>query len=571
MTANNFFSISEERRRILLVEDDYVNQETLKASLGDIYDIVVAETGEEALEIIRAQYETLSIVLLDLNLPGISGIDVLSRIKGDPGYSRLPVIVMTADNEAEVECLTLGAIDFIPKPYPASKVILARILRIIELSEDRETLRLTERDQLTGLYNKEFFYRYVAQLDLYHKDTPADAIVFDVNHFHTYNDRYGKTRGDEILKRIANNATSYVNEAGGIVCRSVADTFMLYCKHIDNYEALLARLSACLDDDSISENRVRLRMGVYVNADKNVDIERRFDRAKMAADTARDHLTAPIGLFNHSMRETEILEEQLIDGFHAALREKQFVVYYQPKFDIEQDVPVLSSAEALVRWKHPTLGLVSPGVFIPLFEKNGLIQELDQYVWSQTASKIRDWKERLNISLPVSVNVSRINLYDPELTDKLLNITKTNGLNAKNLLLEITESAYTEKTDQIITTVKNLRKHGFFIEMDDFGCGYSSLSMLIDMPIDALKLDIQFIRSAFKEQKDTRLLEAMIGLAKSFEVPTIAEGVETAEQYAELKAMGCNTIQGYYFSRPLPEDDFEKLIVKALKKEENEC
>ena len=440
-----------------------------------------------------------------------------------------------------------------------------------ELYEDRDTIRWTERDHLTGLYNKEFFYHYAAQLDLYHKEAPTDAIVFDVNHFHTYNDRYGKASGDELLKKIANNAMSYLNEVGGIVCRSVADTFMMYCIHTDNYEELLARLSDCLDEDSISGNRVRLRMGVYVNADKNVDIERRFDRAKMAADTARDHLNAPIGFFDHSMREAEILEEQLIDGFHTALREKQFVVYYQPKFDVKQDVPVLSSAEALVRWKHPTLGLVSPGVFSPLFEKNGLIQELDHYVWSQVASQIKDWKENLNITLPVSVNVSRINLYDPKLTDKLLNITETNGLTTENLLLEITESAYTEKTDQIITTVKNLRKLGFYIEMDDFGCGYSSLSMLIDMPIDALKLDIQFIRSAFKEQKDTRLLEAMIGLAKSFEVPTIAEGVETAEQYAELKAMGCNIIQGYYFSRPLPKEEFEKLIINELKKEEHVC
>ncbi len=138
-------------------------------------------------------------------------------------------------------------------------------------------------------------------------------------------------------------------------------------------------------------------------------------------------------------------------------------------------------------------------------------------------------------------------------------------------MLEITESAYTEKTDQIITTVKNLRDLGFRIEMDDFGSGYSSLSILSTMPIDALKLDIQFIRSAFKEQKDTRLLEAMIGLAKSFEVPTIAEGVETDEQYSNLKAMGCDIIQGYYFSRPLPVDEFEKYIVLKLKSEDDLC
>ena len=567
MTAKNNFSISEERRRILLVEDDIVGQETMKATLGDRYEILIAETGEEALEIIKDQHETLSIVLLDLLLPGISGMEVLDRIKKDTDCSRLPVIVMTSDNEAEVECLTLGAVDFIPKPYPASKVVRARIRRTIELYEDRETLRLTEKDQLTGLYNREFFYHYVAQLDLYHKDTPTDAIVFDINHFHTYNDRYGKKRGDEILKCIAEKAMSYVNEAGGIVCRSGADTFLMYCRHTGDYKALLSRLSSCLDDNSNGENPVRLRMGVYVNADKDTDTERRFDCAKMAADSVRDHLTSPIGFFDNSMREAEILREQLIDDFHAAIREKQFTVFYQPKFDIGKDVPVLSSAEALVRWNHPKLGLVSPAAFIPLFENNGLIEELDHYVWSQTASQIKDWKERLNISLPVSVNVSRINLYDPDLPVKLLDITKENGIKPENLLLEITESAYTEKTDQIITTVKKLREHGFYIEMDDFGCGYSSLSMLIDMPIDALKLDIQFIRSAFKEQKDTRLLEAMIRLAGSFEVPTIAEGVETAEQYAELKTLGCNVIQGYYFSRPLPADEFEKLMISSPKKE----
>ena len=566
MTDNKSFRISEERRRILLIEDDIICQEMMKESIGDTYDVVIAESGEEALGIIRAQYDTLSMVLLDLNLPGIKGTDVLSRIKSDPDYSRLPVIVMTSDNEAEVECLTLGAIDFIPKPYPASKVILARILRTVELSEDRETLRFTERDHLTGLYNKEFFYRYAAQLDLYHKDEPTDAILFDVNRFHTYNDRYGKARGNELLKRIAYNAMTYVKESGGIVCRSAADTFMLYCRHVDDYETLLDRLSADLDV-SFGENRVRLRMGVYVNADKTIDIERRFDRAKMAADTTRDNLAAPIAFFDHSMREAEILDEQLIDDFQTAIREKQFTVFYQPKYNVKAEKPVLNSAEALVRWRHPTLGLVSPGTFIPLFEKNGLIQELDHYVWSQAASQIKDWKERLKVSLPVSVNVSRIDLYDPDLTDKLLTIAKTNGLAPEDLLLEITESAYTEKTEQIITTVKKLRAIGFRIEMDDFGSGYSSLSMLSKMPIDALKLDIQFIRSAFKEQTDTRLLEAMIGLADSFEVPTIAEGVETDEQFAALKAMGCDIIQGYYFSRPLPADEFEKLIIKSRETE----
>ena len=216
----NRFRISEEKRRILLVEDDIVNQEMIKASLGGIYDLIVVETGEAAMEIIREQYKTLSIVILDLNLPGMKGQDVLTAIKANAAFSGLPVIVMTSDENAEVECLTQGAMDFIPKPYPASEVIRARILRIVELSEDRDILRVTERDTLTGLYNKEFFYRYAVQLDLYHDDTPTDAIVFDINHFRTVNDRFGKARGDEILRRISEKAMIVVNETGGIICRS---------------------------------------------------------------------------------------------------------------------------------------------------------------------------------------------------------------------------------------------------------------------------------------------------------------------------------------------------------------
>lgn len=563
------FGISEEKRRILLVEDDIINQEMLKESIGDAYDLIIANTGEEALEIVREQFKTLSIILLDLNLPGIKGIEVLRRIKSNPIYEGLPVIVMTSDSEAEVECLTLGAIDFIPKPYPPSKVVLARILRTVELYEDRNTLRWTERDRLTGLYNKEFFYHYADQLDMYHKDVLSDAIVVDINNFHTFNDRYGKAYGDKVLKRIAEKMLSIINETGGLVCRSDPDMFLFYCPHRSDYEEMLNKLSVDLKDSDSGENRVRLRMGVYSDVDKTLYIERRFDRAKMAADSVKGNLANPIGFYDKSMHDAEVLEEQLIDDFPTAIKEKQFVVFYQPKYDVHRDEPVLSSAEALARWNHPKLGMVSPGVFISLFEKNGLIQALDNYIWSEAAAQIREWKERLHISVPVSVNVSRIDLYDPELIDKLLDITGKNGLKPEELLLEITESAYTENSEKIIEKVKQLRTLGFKIEMDDFGSGYSSLSMLSSLPIDVLKLDMQFIRSAFSGCKDTRLLEMMIRISHSLDIPTIAEGVETAEQVFALKAMGCDIIQGYYFSRPLPASEFESFI--AEKKEYSVC
>ena len=257
-----------------------------------------------------------------------------------------------------------------------------------------------------------------------------------------------------------------------------------------------------------------------------------------------------------------IINTKASEDFSKAIQEEQFVVYYQPKFDVRGEIPVLSSAEALVRWIHPQRGMISPGVFIPLFEDNGLIQTLDHYVWEETAKQIRDWKDRLNFTVPVSVNVSRIDLYDPHLIDRLLDILSQNGITPEVFLLEITESAYTRDSEQLIETVNQLRKLGFRIEMDDFGTGYSSLNMISKLPIDALKLDMQFIRNAFSEKQDTRMLEVIIDIADFLSVPVIAEGVETEEQLKALKAMGCDLVQGYYFSRPVVSTEYETFLIE---------
>ena len=554
------FHSTNGKRMILVVEDEFINQEMLRNMLQDGYELLIADTGKAALEAVCTNGEILSLILLDLNLPDMHGLDVLRKLKADSQTSRIPVIVMTAEKDAEVESLTIGAIDFIPKPYPQPKVVLARILRTIELSEDRDIISSTERDHLTGLYNREYFYRYAVQFDTFHKDLPTDAIVLDVNHFHMINERYGKAYGDDVLRRIGEKVRDTVKDDNGIVCRREADTFLVYCTHRQDYSDILENASITLGEKGKRETPIRMRMGVYSNVDKAIDIERRFDRAKLAADTVKDSFAKAIGIYDDAMRKSEIFAEQLLESFPMAIREKQFRVFFQPKFDIRSTKPILSSAEALVRWKHPELGMVSPGAFIPLFEKNGLIQELDEYVWRAAAAQIRDWKERLGVSIPVSVNVSRVDMYDPFFVEKLDGIVRENGLDYGELLLEITESAYTEDSDQIVEQVKQLRALGFRIEMDDFGSGYSSLNMISSLPIDTLKLDMQFIRNAFKERKDTRLLEFAIQLADSLEVPTIAEGVETAEQLLTLKTMGCDIVQGYYFSPPIPAHEFERFL-----------
>lgn len=550
------------KRLILIADDEMINREILAAILKEEYDLIFASDGIETIEKMSEYKDTLSLVLLDVLMPKKTGIEVLKDVRANSDLSRIPVIVLTSEAATEVESLQLGAIDFIPKPYPTPEVIQARVLKTIELSEDRDIILSTERDPLTDLYNKEYFYRYAQQYDQFHKDTDMDAIVIDINHFHMINERYGNAYGDEVLKRIGESVRELVRVEGGIVCRKEADTFLVYCPHREDYKNILETASKGLSGEEIANNRVRLRMGVYSNVDKSLSIERRFDHAKTAADTVKNNFTKMIGIYDNNLHERELYAEQLIEDFPAAIANDQFKVFYQPKFDVRPDIPILCSAEALVRWFHPKLGMVSPGVFIPLFEENGLIEKLDNYVWRETARQIKEWKKNYDFSIQVSVNVSRIDMYDPKLQENLQEILNEHDLCCGDLILEVTESAYTEDSVQIIETVKNLRKMGFRIEMDDFGTGYSSLNMISSLPIDAMKLDMQFVRNAFKDDGNTRMVEVIIDIADFLNVPVIAEGVETEQQLDVLKKLGCDIVQGYFFSKPVPSKEFEPFILQ---------
>ena len=562
LKSHEKFHSANGKRQILIVDDEMTNREILGNILKSDYDVLYASDGNEALDMIKHYRETLSMVLLDILMPGMSGIDVLKAAKENNQLAHIPIIVTTSENETEIECLSLGAIDFISKPYPKPDVIQLRVQRTIELSEDRDIIESTERDELTGLYNREYFYKYAEQFDQYHKDKDMDAFLVDINHFHMINERYGRTYGDEVLRWVGQKLRETVRDDDGFVCRQDADTFLVYCAHREDYSEIIEKLSFHLADSELSENRVRLRMGVYPHADKSIDIEQRFDRAKMASDLIKGNFTKTIAFYDNELHEKQIYAERLIEDFPAAISENQFRVFYQPKFDIRPDTPVLASAEALVRWEHPVLGMISPGDFIPLFEDNGLIEGLDQYVWKETARQIRAWKDSFGYSVPVSVNVSRIDLYNSSLAETLLYILDDNGLTSNDMILEITESTYTDDADEIIKAVESLRSIGFQIEMDDFGTGYSSLHMLSNMPIDALKLDMQFIRAAFSEGGNTHMLEIIIEMAKYLAVPVIAEGVETEDQMHALKLVGTDLVQGYFFSRPVPASDFEPFILQ---------
>ena len=455
--------------------------------------------------------------------------------------------------------LQLGASDFIMKPYDMPEVVRARVRRTIELGEDTYIIQNTERDELTGLLNKEFFYRYSELFKLHHPSAQMDALILDVNNFHLINEIQGRAFGDEVLSKIGSRIIAHVAKTGGVAGRGYADMFMLYLPSGTDYEELHQSVESDLTSGLIGP-QVHLRFGVYEGADKTLPMERCFDRAKMAADLIRDNYNQGISLYDDDLHARDLQNQRLIDDIQKAIDERQFLVYYQPKYEITGEVPVLKSAEALIRWKHPELGMISPGIFIPLFEKNGLIQRLDRFVWKEAAEQMRRWKEQFGIVLPISVNVSRIDMYAADFVPYLRQLMQDNDLRPEDYFLEITESAYTENSDQLIQTVLELREFGFRIEMDDFGSGYSSLNMLAEMPIDVLKLDMRFIRNLHNSDRNARMVELMLDIARRLEVIAVAEGVETQEQMEDLKRMGCQRIQGYLFSGPVPPEVFEDFI-----------
>lgn len=550
---------------VLVVDDQEINREMLGMILEEDYEVLYAENGEEALVKIRENPDKLSIILLDLMMPVMDGFKVLDILRNDEQLKTIPVIVLTAEKSAELKALQMGAADFITKPFDLHEVILARVSRIIELSEGRQLISAAEHDKLTSvLYSRNFFSEYANRIHQYHPELHMDAVTLNVEQFHSINALNGREFGDNVLRIIGNEIHAFLAETEGIAGRIEADRFAIFCTHQDNYQKLLDRFQNKVNEFSKKAN-IRLRMGVKPWR-KEMEPILQFDQAVAACNLIRGNSMAHLMIYDEDMRMREILNQRLLNDLSRAVEERQFKVFYQPKYNIQCDPPKLSSAEALVRWQHPELGMISPGDFIPLFEGNGLISTVDNYVWKETARQIAVWKEKFGVTIPVSVNLSRINIFDPDLVQRIKSLVEENKLDHKSLKFEVTESAYTDNGGQLIDVIEQLRKSGFEIEMDDFGSGYSSLNMLSAMPFDVLKMDMKFVRNIEHSEKDFRLVELILDIARYLKVAVVAEGVETENQMELLRNAGCDLVQGYYFSRPVPPEEFEKIIIRELVK-----
>ena len=456
--------------------------------------------------------------------------------------------------------------------FLAASLLLMSVILILMIRSRRaerranELISATETDGLTGLYNRDFFLEYVNRMHSQHPDAEMDAIVCNIEQFHSVNAMNGREFGDQVLKALGSEIKEIAAENAGIAGRFEADRFDLYCRHMEDHQAVYDRLQAVLD--GLAHNAgIRLRMGV-MQSQPDIDAVQMFDMARTACSMARGHYKKHLIVFDDEVREREAYEQRLLNDLRRALDSFEFEVYYQPKYDIQKEPAELVSAEALIRWRHPELGMIPPDDFIPLLERNGKISEVDKFVWSEAARQVVRWREIYGVTIPVSVNLSRVDVFDPSLEETLDGILLYNGLGHEDLKLEVTETAYTENSDQVIRVVESLRNKGYEVEMDDFGTGYSSLNMLSEMPVDVLKMDRNFVRNIELNEKDEQLVALILDIARKLGMPVVAEGVETETQLQMLKKLGCAIVQGYYFSRPLSASEFETRIIKESIKED---
>lgn len=546
------------KQQILIVEDNEINREMLSAILSDDYNILKAENGQEALDILESNKENIALIFLDVMMSVMDGYTFLDIINKDAVLSLIPVIVATqSDSEQnEIAALEHGATDFVSKPY-RPQIIKHRAASLIKLRETAAMVNQFKLDRLTGLYTKEFFYRKVRERLDTEPEKEFTLLCCNIENFRLYNDSFGRKAGDRLLVEAAQIFRKRVSE-DAVCCRYTADRFLCLTEKESEKKGRESFTQARKMTRSDLTDNLPVKLGIYEITDRSVPVELMCDRAIWVVDSIKGIYDQYVAVYDDNIRSILLREQAITDAMETALSEKQFTVYFQPKHSLNDDSMV--GAEALVRWIHPEWGFMSPGEFIPLFEKNGFIRRLDEYVWESVCAKLCEWKDKGYTIVPVSVNVSRADIYQSRLVDTFCKLIEKYEIDPSYLHLEITESAYTENPEQIISRVEELRNKGFVIEMDDFGSGYSSLNMLSQMSLDILKLDMKFIRYEMSKPTRQSLLHDIINMAHRLHLKVVAEGVETADQKERLSSMNCDYAQGYFYAKPAAASEFEKLL-----------
>lgn len=682
--------MENEKKKILIVDDDGAGRASLREALGGDAEIFEAADGIEAMAFLQ-KHTDVALMLLDFQMPRMDGLELLMRVRLSPRFSDLPVVMMFADpleenrrrgllpgatksvckpcgktvrplvsellalpraktdpaagaqpidggvmvlkadgkgvffplyvapsfamlcgrGAAEHEALAKAGASFLETMRPegfesfqaaaqavadgtgalvsfaahvekeggrsaalaffgrcflvgggkSPIVCLLAVPRaedeLLEPCADADVLLL---DGLTGVLSREAFMRAARR---FIDDRPNEKMVLvttDIDRFKVINDLFGARAGDSVLMRVGSLLSREAFGRG--ICGRLSGDVFAFCLREEDFdlEAMLQSQRFLSENIGLDYNLV-LHNGIYPVLEPGIDVSRMCDRANLARMAVKGDYTRRYAYYDEDMRHSILAEQNILNDMQRALSDGAFVLYLQPVYSLNFNKTV--SAEALVRWNHPDKGVIEPGHFIPLFERNRFITNLDHYMWELTCRYIADRRERGLPHIPISVNVSRVNLFQSDLVMDLTALLDKYRLTPSMLRLEITESAYMDDPSQLIAASENLRKAGFKIIVDDFGSGYSSLNMLKDIPLDMLKLDMKFISGIGPSSRAASVLFGVIRIAQSLGMMTVAEGVETKFQVDFLRSLGCDNIQGYYYAKPLPVKEFERFLHDA--------
>ncbi|HDF3845889.1 TPA: EAL domain-containing protein [Clostridioides difficile] len=429
----------------------------------------------------------------------------------------------------------------------------------IKKSNEKEILSLAYEDKVTYIGNQNKFYRECSKYLLDKPSLNYIIVYFDINNFKMINDTFGYEFGDNLLITIAKALKEELTE-GEVYARLSSDYFAIFCDYKNGRNKIIRKL------DNIRSNiesnlsivfEISLCVGIYFVEEGEVDIQKAVNKANMARSVAKGK-NINYAIYNEDVRNKLSEESMILDDIKIALVKNQFEVYYQPKFSLVTGEMI--GSEALIRWNHPEHGFISPAVFIPIAEKSKLILKIGRFVFERVCNDLYEWKKQGKKIVPVSVNLSRVELYQPDIVKFINKTIKMYNLSSDFIEIEITETVAINELNILKNVLNELRTYGFSISMDDFGTGYSSISCLRDMPIDILKLDKSFFGGIEHDERSRNIAKSIVSLAKSLDLVVIIEGVESKEQAELMKQFGCDLVQGFYFARPMPAKNFLDLL-----------
>ncbi|WP_220485916.1 EAL domain-containing protein [Psychromonas sp. SR45-3] len=565
---------------IMMVDDEPILMEILQSFLEDegYQNFINIEDSTLAME--RLKLDQPDILLLDLKMPIVNGFDILKEVRAHDLLKRIPVIVLTSASDAatKLKALELGATDFLAKPVDASELGL-RLRNTLTVKAYQDQLAFY--DTLTGLPNRA---RFMDRLDwalmnaIRYKHSVA-VMNLSVDRFKEINDTLGPKSGDLLLQQVADRLSGAVRFSD-VISHTGRDDLWQNMARIsgDEFTLLLPGGSVAEDAAYIAKRLLEVMKDVFfinghdifVTASIGIAV---YPNDAETADTLMKNTSAATEYAKHKGRDNyqfyskdinnKAKERLLIESeLRRAIEKEEFVVHYQPK--INTQTALVTGMEALVRWQHPVKGLLSPFYFIEIAEKSGLIPAIGEWVIHEACRQNKEWQDQGLGHFTISVNVSP-QQFNAKHIEKTMEAAISSGMDMQYLIIEITEGMLMGDEERAIEVMKEIRKQGPLLSIDDFGTGYSSLSYLKRFPLNELKVDRAFIIDVPEKRDDCAIVRAIVAMAHSLELSVVAEGIENSEQLEFLKGIGCDVIQGFYFSKPLPADEFEQYVLTKNK------